>query len=374
MRVVRLSLPAHMIRRIDELVGRGIGGYESRAEFVREAVEQLLDVTGSTELGESDSLHAKDDPGIAHLTADSVLTPHQTEWQDENAASAHGAASPGLSTSRTKPRSLSSLADTKIDPPPQGFCFDDFDPELEVDDGPLFGLHNRDWVSLWAATQLCLMTSSGPVELGSFYELITDAAWRLAASLAPLERAGGFRLTVSLPTNFGKKQSAEEGFRAFAIGTVHRRREHRDRSHASGPLYAWKVAGLQRDRSKFQIAPLTQGYELLEALRGLSLELPHSHDHAAAFFTYVREYATGDWNAFRHLMSIAKEKPRRQQLLEHFRKLDPDWSDATVSTNAAGYVARAREWGLLEPRLKGGRYLPTETGLALFPADEAPAS
>ena len=67
-------------------------------------------------------------------------------------------------------------------------------------------------------------------------------------------------------------------------------------------------------------------------------------------------------------MSIAPKRPDRAALLEHFEQLDPEWTKSVISTNAAGYVARAREWGLLEDGMEDGRYVPTEIGLTLFGA------
>ena len=46
-------------------------------------------------------------------------------------------------------------------------------------------------------------------------------------------------------------------------------------------------------------------------------------------------------------MTFVAEKPTRVELAHKFKDWRPSWSDAMANTNAAGFVARAREWGLL---------------------------
>jgi hypothetical protein len=45
-----------------------------------------------------------------------------------------------------------------------------------------------------------------------------------------------------------------------------------------------------------------------------------------------------------------------------FARARPDWSKSVASTNAQGYVARGREWGLIESRQVQGRYALTPFG------------
>ena len=61
-------------------------------------------------------------------------------------------------------------------------------------------------------------------------------------------------------------------------------------------------------------------------------------------------------------MEAVAEGPTRVELAGQFNQWRPDWSPALSNTNAAGFVARAREWGLLEPKLVDSRYALTEFG------------
>jgi len=44
----QISLPIDLIKKIDELIKSGRGGYRSRAEFVKDAVRRLLREYGYT--------------------------------------------------------------------------------------------------------------------------------------------------------------------------------------------------------------------------------------------------------------------------------------------------------------------------------------
>ena len=89
---------------------------------------------------------------------------------------------------------------------------------VEIDDGPMFGLHNRDWPSIWAASRLCELTLTGPIELDRFLEVVTTGAWSLVDEIQRLARSSSRRYTALLPTNRDKPDAAAEGFRSFAIG------------------------------------------------------------------------------------------------------------------------------------------------------------
>src|SRR5438552_9541997 len=65
-----------------------------------------------------------------------------------------------------------------------------------VQDEPMFGLHNRDYPSIWAAHFLARGTDKGPVPVDRFFEDVTAEAWRFADSLGPLERRGGAKLSA----------------------------------------------------------------------------------------------------------------------------------------------------------------------------------
>ena len=58
-------------------------------------------------------------------------------------------------------------------------------------------------------------------------------------------------------------------------------------------------------------------------------------------------------------MHVLGTEPTREELVSHFTT---EWPGAAAATNAAGYVSRGREWGLVEPRMKGDRYTLTDRG------------
>ena len=110
--------------------------------------------------------------------------------------------------------------------------------------GPLLGLHNRDYPSLWAAHRLARYTIDELVPFREFVDRATNAAWVFAARLQAIERMdGGDRLTALFPTNPAKRAAAERAFQAFAIGAIPRR-VGEGRIRVSGPLFAWGVCQL----------------------------------------------------------------------------------------------------------------------------------
>ena len=55
-------------------------------------------------------------------------------------------------------------------------------------------------------------------------------------------------------------------------------------------------------------------------------------------------------------------EPSRLELVEVFQTARPDWTASVAATNTQGYVARAREWGLVESKQVAGTYRLTEFG------------
>jgi hypothetical protein len=116
----------------------------------------------------------------------------------------------------------------------------------------------------------------------------------------------------------------------------------------------------------FYVGVTSAGLELLGALNGISLELPHSEEHVRTFFTYLSRASTPDWRALMEVLRLTNAKPTRNDLVNTFLAAQTHWSPAQASTNVSGYVARCREWGLLQPKLVNGRYALTGLGGALL--------
>jgi hypothetical protein len=104
------------------------------------------------------------------------------------------------------------------------------------------------------------------------------------------------------------------------------------------------------------------GRELLTALEAVSLEMPHPPGLAERFFAHLRAFAPQDWWGFTTLLEAVEAGTTRVELVELFQRAQPTWNESKNATNAAGYVARAREWGLVEPKQVDGRYALTPFG------------
>ncbi len=345
-RLVKVPLPLDLIRRIDGALAQGQGGYTTRQEFFREAAEGLL-----LELSYAP---APEEPGASTHEKDVAAEPSATSPPSEPAPP--GAIAVHESAALAAPVALG-LDSTvlRLSGPQEAFT----DGEAELDDGPLFGMHNRDYPSIWAAYRLADQLGHGAVSYSAFVDTVTAEAWEYAEALKRVESPSGLKLTALFPTNREKPQSAAEGFRTFAIGSLLNGK--RERIRGEGPLFAWRVCQARRTQSTMLLGITAEGWELLRRLEGISLQLPHSTALAEVFLGHLRRYSPGDWWGFATVLRAARETPTRADLVQAFVD-GADWSESVAATTAQGYVARAREWGLLEPRIVGGRYELTEFG------------
>jgi hypothetical protein len=256
---------------------------------------------------------------------------------------------------------IGDLAGTAILPPPK--------PHLiahgvaKALDQALLGLHNRDYVSLWAAQRLARYTCDGPIPFQEYQQRVTSAAWYFADQLRGLETGDrGRKLTVLLPTNMDKRQSAERGFQHFAVGTV-ARETGASGLLATGALFAWQMIQIAPD-DDMPVGLTEVGWELLRSLEGLSLDLPHATARADRFLDYLGTHAPADKEGFDHILKVVADGPDRATLVASFAERHPEWTAAMANTNTTGYVARSREWGLVEPKLVEGRYWLSDQGRA----------
>jgi hypothetical protein len=341
-RVVKLLLPLPLIRSMDRLLLEGVGGFTTRNEFVREAIESyLLELTHEPAPAEPAALtrHGRGRLAVAPI----LLDPGQPELFDEHARAA-------------RPLSLeaTALAPLPADVPV-------ITGEAHVVAEPLFGMHNRDYPSLWVARRLVEFLGDGPLLFDEFAERATEDAWSFAEALLTLESESGKKLTALFPTNTEKRQTASSAFRVFAIGAVRADRGPR----AEGALFLWRVINVQANERGYVVGLTAAGRTLLERLAGITVMPPHSPDYARTFAAHLREHAPADWWGFERAIAIVAERPTRAELVDAFRAARPDWRESVAATNAQGYVARAREWGLIAPKVVDGRYELTELGAEL---------
>lgn len=331
---MRVPLPVGLIRQIDDLIYRRVGGFETRSQFIADAVEALaLELTYPAAEESVEPLRSPQ-PTAASPT---ILSPHLIAAPAETALrfTSHDVfvAASGPTAS---------------------------DPTI-VKNEPLFGLHNRDYPSLWAATILGEVAAKGPIRFDEFLDIATKRAWEFAASLS--HNGDGWKRDALFPTNRDKRQSAEAAFRTFAVGSITRRGST---FIASGPLFLWRIAQVVIEDSEVSVALTPEGRDLLIGLYGLSLELPHPFEHTRKFFNHLSYFAPSDHAAFVLLLRAGADEPTRRQLVDMFHDRYVDWSEIAAATNAAGYVARAREWGLIEQRQRQGRYILTREGQAFL--------
>ncbi len=343
-RVVRVLLPLDLIRRMDELVGTGNKGYQTRQELMREALEAyILD--------------------LSYEPAPAEPPPRQSAVPERRSSRTPSTPERPLPQRKavTVDKWPTELSWTVLRAPEHGFVMQN--ESMGVADEPFFGLHNRDYPSLWAAHYLASMTVEGPAEVERFRTAVTKEAWAYAERLALIEEKLGEKLTALFPKNRAKPQSSEGAFLTFAIGDFATGAEG---IKASGPLFAWRLAQLEERDGGLFIGLTGLGYELLEALEGLSLALPHAPEHARRFFDHLRKWAPRDWSGFVRVIEEVGREISRVELVKAFGEWRPDWTPNEWATNAAGYLARAREWGLVEPKQVEGRYVLTAFGRDQF--------
>ena len=350
-RVVKVALPLDLIKRMDQALAGGKAGMETRAEFIREATENLLteisfpeappeparSAGGDSRREQSGSVASSERTGVTPSKALASIPP----WEMEELR-------------------LADLAGTALSPVPPGETLDEGVAEPENE--PLLGLHNRDYPSLWAAGRLARYSVDGLPSFEDFRRQATDAAWFYAAQLEALEEGRGTRLRALFPSNPQKREAAERGFQAFAIGSISRRPPTTGPIPADGPFFLWRLCQLARIDGRLVIGLTGTGRSLLDRLAGLSLELPHDQASAREFLAYLGEVAPSDKWGFDQVVTAVAGEPDREQLVTSIAGERSDWSPATSSSIAQGYVARAREWGLVEPRLQSGKYRLTEFG------------
>lgn len=350
-RIVKLLLPLPLIRAMDRLLVEGVGGLTTRNEFAREALESyILELTHEP---------APEEPAVLARQGRGRLSVAETRAEASEPELFH------LASNAEELVPALGLETTAFDPLPHGLAV--LEGEAQVIAEPLFGMHNRDYPSLWVARRLADYLGNGPIGFDEFSERATDEAWAFAEALKPLERELGLKLTALFPTNHEKRQTATTAFRAFAIGSV---TADGEAIYAEGPLFLWRVIDVARVDGEVTVGLTEHGRKLLSDLTGLTVEPPHAPESARIFLAHLRDHAPADWWGFERALAIVAERPTRAELIEGFRAAQPRWRQSVAATNAQGYVARAREWGLIAPKVVDGHYELIELGAELAEGEE----
>ncbi|GAB2753769.1 ribbon-helix-helix domain-containing protein [Sinomonas soli] len=329
-RPVRLLLNAHLIRRVDDVIASGAGGFSTREELIEEALNSYL-----LELQEVERLSAEASVQMPPTVDPQKGPPHH------------------------RGQTLTTKVVARISSPPPAFAAEG--DEILVEDVPLLGLHNRDWPSLWALSRLAHAAAAGPVSFPGYLEAVTAEAWQLAASLHEQLGADAKAATKMLPTNVLKKQAADTGFQNFAVGALSNKPLRQGLRKATGPLPAWRAIAFFISDGNVRAALTAQGWRLLQIVEGLDPRQPHDPQVAGEFFEYLRTNAPADWWGFKTVLREVSIAPTRDSLLASMESAR-EWSPSIASSATQGYIARCREWGLVEPKLVSGTYLLTEFG------------
>ena len=343
-RIMRIPLPVPLIREMDRVILNGVGGYSTRAEFIIDAIQER----------------------VLELTIEGVEDAGPPPPAQGGAPSEPG--HPGLPASRPPPSDAgppATMEMTKLAPRETGFSIWSGDDFSQPEGKALFGLHNRDYPALWALSRLAVMAHEKPIPITDYHKRVLQEAWDFGERLLAIEKRTGTKCTALFPTNPYKRQSAEARFLTFAIGTF--RTSGNKAIITNGPLFEWRTVGLSGSVDKPRISLTATGWHLLTALGGLSVEEPHAPAPATAFLAHLQEHAPGDWRGFTEIMrAIGPDGSTRQKVLDHAATQWPEWSRNQVSTNAAGYIARAREWGVVEPKQSKSQYHLTPFGTQLL--------
>lgn len=268
--------------------------------------------------------------------------------------------------------------------------------EPNKDEEALFGLHNRDYPSLWALQLLARSTIDGPVlwseftsgiertgrEMGRALKLIDQLKLPGSNSRPGLKCATAFPVTEKALSHRSGQWIRTEDDRArvrltaYVKNTVARIQGNgRYRPfEARGPLPRWSAIAFEHTGEDFRVGVTSEGLDLLRKMSGISLELPHDPFFTYAFMDFLRDHGRGDYEGFRQVLGSIQQKDRNRdqltdanwefftRMLERSRMASGNQNDRSydepirgrdtyVSTMTQGYVARGREWGLVVPEL-----------------------
>lgn len=322
-RLVKLYLPVEIVRRMDAAILRSAGAYFDRAEFVTEALVDRLAEEG-------------------HGAVEQLPLPQERT---------------------TQLAAVPELAEFAPDMPEVGMFGDWLSsgsvPTLPTSPGPKanFGLHNRDYPTIWACDLLGRLTAEAgaPIAWDTFSQQLLQMSWSVGRRLAAADAETGrpVKAGVGFPTNAAKKDAAERRFLAHSFGLPSARGN-------PGPVFVFKWVGIEQTDGQPRVALSEPGLALVRALAKTGDSGPPFGDAAwHAFAEHLAEHARPELRTWLSVLELLRERPNRNELVERCAW----WKGNEAATNAMSYISRGREWGLVEPRLDpDNRYALTERG------------
>jgi Arc/MetJ-type ribon-helix-helix transcriptional regulator len=324
---VKVALPEYLVEAMDRTIERS--AYPDRSAFVVDAVANLIA-----------ELEAQEPTAASRGRVGSLSRPPSAApvWALSSPLAGRGSSTPELAEVTSTARPPVALAGPPLDvPTAREVC-----PAARE---PLWGMHNRDWPTLWAASELGKDTLSGAVVFDEWVKRLLDRALRVASWLSDLEYdASGFPSV----RRTSKRAESSARFQAFFVGIALGR----------GPLFDLRLAAPAGSDTVLLTAP---GAQLLRDLAGLE---PRRHTRVRdewrhAFLTHLAVWVPADFAFLAEVVELlAQGVTSRDALIEAVAAAHPEWMKTSiVATNIAGFVARGREWNLIESRQKDRRYV-----------------
>lgn len=328
-RLVKLYLPVETVRRMDAAILRSGGAYFDRAEFVNEALIDRLAEEG-------------------HSAVEQFPLPHMRPAQ------LAAVPEPAVEFADDVPEMVGMFGDWLSKAPI---------PTLPATAGPEtnFGLHNRDYPTIWACDLLGRLTveAGTPITWETFSQQLLQKSWDVGRRLAADDAETGrpVRAGVGFPTNAAKKDAAERRFLAHSFGLPSGRGN-------PGPVFVFKWVGVEQIDGKAHVALTEPALTVLRALAGTGDSGPPFGEAAWRIFAdHLAVHACRELKAWLSVLELVRAQPHRNELVERCTW----WTGNEAATNAMSYVSRGREWGLVEPRLNpDNRYALTRRGAEEF--------
>lgn len=218
-----------------------------------------------------------------------------------------------------------------------------------------FGLHNRDFPTLWALNQLATMTSRDPVTWDQFVAFTREESAGVGERLrlSDLSQVTPIPIGIGFPKPGPKKEQSLDRFVAAMLGS---------RRRTDGPIFALALAGFADD-ARATVAPTDVGLAVLGDMvdRGLGTVLPQPQPVFERWWQFLSEWAPAERAAWHKVLTVVAENPNRDELVSRFT----EWRGHTATTNTVGFISRSREWGLVPPQMVEGRYQLTDLGAAV---------
>jgi hypothetical protein len=242
-------------------------------------------------------------------------------------------------------------------------------------DKPTWGMHNRDWPTLWALADLARRTAElrAPVPFSPWRQALGERASELAARLEAL----GTRFDVSgFPAARRRGDGSTLRFLALFVGE----------RVGVGPLFSLGLAGPAepaadapgrgRSTRDFRAIALTPaGLDLLHSLAGFApWPAPVPDGRRRAWVSHLRTWVPADFALLVAVMEEISGGHDTRTTLVDAVAIRMGWEPGsnTAKTNVAGMIGRAREWNLVQRRQGKDRYRLVPDALTLVAAGPDP--